>query len=348
MFESQGEGIAVYVSQNVGVPIGGSSTKRLSLKIPKNKPRGFEVDYSVLAVGVEIPPTLAIPLRWRLELDGVAISRELKPQFTSQLEETLYSRSLFDIKPLVSQGRRAETSHAVLKASFDAAHPIVLRDVSFFSVYRKPGSKQAYSATYYSGVLVIEPGSKLSFSSSCSNLESSQATAYVALLLPSPLSKVSLTSSVTSVVVEGAGYKVVEIPVSARGDAIAIEYHQSEIKFYPRKAVIADALFVCNKLDTPKLSVRLESLELSGSVLNLKLSLENPDERSVDDVVLSVRHGVMNVKEIRLSRVEGKSITPISLPVDLSKISVKPQRMIIKVEWVYDGILSNSFLEVKL
>ncbi|MEM1873300.1 MAG: hypothetical protein QXS85_00740 [Acidilobaceae archaeon] len=349
ILESRGEGVAVYVSQEVGVSLGGSSARRVSVKIPKNKPRGFEIEHSILALGIEIPPALALPLRWRLELDHVAISRELKPQFRSQLEETLYCRSLFDVKPLLSsQGRRLESAHAILRASFDAAHPIVLRDASMFSVYKKPGSKQYHSAIYYSGALVAEPGSKLSFPAPSSSLESSQSLACVTLLLPSSLSRVTLSSSLTSTTVEGPGFRVVELPILSENDALMIEYHQSEMKFYPRKAVIADVVFMHNKLDAPKLSARVEKQELSGSFLNLDVVVENPDYRSVDEVTVSIKHGAMTVKEVRLPKVEGESETHVAIPIDLSKISIRPQRLVIKLEWVYEGVHLSSFTEIRL
>jgi hypothetical protein len=344
VYEGRGSGIAAFKALGVSSVLGsgGFASKSSYFKIPLAKPRECRVDVGILSVGVTAPPTVRVPFRWRLELEGLTISREAKPQFTVHLEDSLFHRIVFDVRPvLASKGESVAVDSYTLKAVYDSAHPVVVRDISLFKVYSKP--RLEHSATYMTGALILEPGDSYTLTLSPAEAVGGDRVLTLTLITPSPRVTLNVESGEDLVEVSGQGFKVVELQPQQPGDVrVTIDYPKPEISIYPRKAVVTNVALIENKAPIPPLNIYPEKVEMEGGKLRVKLSLANEGREVAEDVHVILRHSMINLKEARLGSLEPGELVDVTLEADASKLPAKTQRLLVLVTWSKDGIASSK------
>jgi len=350
VYERHGDGVAVFKALGVSSVLGsgGSAFKSSHFKIPLAKPRGCRVDTGILSVSITTPPTIRIPFRWRLEMEGLTISREAKPQFTAKLEDSFFHKIVFDVKPvLASKGEVTATESYTIRATYDSAHHIVLRELSLFEVYSKP--RLEHSAIYMAGALILEPGDSHTLTLGLPESLGGDRVLALTLITPSPRVTLNIKSGDEQVEVLGQGFKVIEIqPRESRNVRVTIDYPKPEISIYPKKVVVTNVVLIENKAPVPHLEVRPERVEVKGGKLRVKLSLVNEGSEVAEDVQIALRHAMINLKEARLEFIEPGETVDLILEADTSKLPAKTQRLIVVTTWSKDGISRSKIVTLSI
>jgi hypothetical protein len=350
VYEGHGDGVAAFKALGVSSTLGssGSALKSSYFKIPLLKPRGCRVTVGLFSISISTPYTLRIPFRWRLELEGLTISREAKPQFTVQLEDSLFHKILFDVKPVLStKGEGSAVESYTLRATYDSAHPIVVRELSLFKVYTRP--RLEHSATYMTGALTLDPGDTYTVTLSTPEPVGGDRVLTLTMITPSPRVTLNVVTGDDVVEVSGQGFKVVELQPQRPGAVkVTIEYPRPEISIYPKKVVVTSMVLVENKTPIPPLSVQPEKVEVEGGRLRVKLSVANEGEEVAEDVHVTLRHAMINLKEARLGLIEPGGRADVTLEADTSKLPARTQRLLVVVTWSKDGIASSKTITLNL
>ncbi len=349
LYEGAGEGIVVFSTVGVESLLGsgGEASKRVSFRVPALRLRGCGVEASILSIGVAASNLVKPPFKWKLEMEGFTVSREFKPQLSVSLEDSTYYKALYDVKPLVSSSRHVGAGSYTLRALYDSAHPIFLREASLLIVYSKAGLK--YSASYMSGLIVLEPGNDYTMELSLPEDVGGDRVAYVTLVLPSPKSVLSISSGIDNVELVGPGFRLAEVKApKGRKVTVKVSYMQPQMKIYPRKALITGVLLVENALPTPRLDAVVESVEEQAGKLKIIVSVTNRGEEAAEEVQITLRHAGINVKEVKLGVIEPGETAQAILEVDKSKLPSKPQKMSLWLKWAREGIESSKTLDFNL
>lgn len=350
VYEGRGDGVVAFKALGVSSALGsgGSASKSSYFKIPLAKPRECRVDMGLLSVSITTPPIVRVPFRWRLELDGLTISREAKPQFTVQLEDSLFHRIVFDVKPiLASKGEATAVDGYTLKAMYDSAHPVVVRELSLFKIYSKP--RLEHSAVYMTGALTLEPGDSHTLTLSPPEPVGGDRVLTLTLITPSPRVTLNIKSGEELVEVSGQGFKFVELqPQRSKDVKVTIEYPKPEISIYPKKVIVTNVALIENKAPIPPLSVQAERVEVEEGKLRVKLGLANEGDEVAEDVHVTLRHSMMNLKEARLGSLEPGEAVDVTLEADTSKLPARTQRFLVVVTWSRDGIASSKTITLNI
>ncbi len=350
VYEGYGDGFAAFRALGVSSVLGGSGSalKSTYFKIPLAKPRGCRVDVGLLSVSISTPPILKVPFRWRLELEGLTISREAKPQFTVSLEDSLFHRIVFDVKPILAgKGENTAVESYTIRAVYDSAHPIVVRELSLFKIYSKP--KLEHSATYMTGALVLEPGDVHTITLNLPKQVGGDRVLTLTMITPSPRVTLNVKLEDELVEVSGHGFKVVELRPQSTGDVkVTIEYPKPEISIYPKKVVVTNVALVDNKTPVPPLNVYPEKVDVEGGRLRVKLSVANEGVEVAEDVQVTLKHAMINLKEARLGSLKPGEVAEVTLEADTSKLPARTQRLLAIVTWSKDGITSSKTIALNV
>ncbi|MDM7275228.1 MAG: hypothetical protein P3X22_003790 [Thermoprotei archaeon] len=349
LYEGAGEGIVVFSAVGVESLLGsgGDASKRVSFKVPVFKLRECRVEAGILSIGITTPNTVRPPFKWKLEMEGFTVSREFKPQLSVSLEDSTYHKALYDVKPLVSSSRYAGMGSYTLRALYDSAHPIFLREASLMIVYSKAGLK--HSASYMSGLVVLEPGGEYTVKLSLPEDVGGDRIAYLTLMLPSPKSVLNISSGVDEAEIVGPGFRLAEVKAPRdQTVTIKVSYAQPQMKIYPRKALITGVLLVENALPTPRLEASVESVEELADKVKIKVSVANMGEEAAEEVQIILRHAGINVKEVKLGVIEPGETVQTLLEVDKPRLPSKPQKLSLRLKWAKNDIESSKILDVNL
>ena len=343
VYEGSSDGIVAFSALGLTTTLGsgGLASKSSFFKIPLAKPSGCKVNTGILSVSLTAPPTVKTPFRWRLELDGLTISREAKPQFTVPLEDSMFYKIVFDVKPvLASKGEHTAIESHVLRASYDSAHPITIRELSLFKVYSKP--RLEHSALYLTGAIALDPGDSYSVSlSTPRSLGDGDRLLVLTLIIPSPRINLNLRLNEELTEISGHGFKLVEIPSIPENVRITIEYPKPEISIYPKRVLLTNVLLVENKTPVPPLRIQADDVAVEEGKLKVKLTIANEGSESAEDVSVTLKHAMLNLKEAKLGSLEPGEVTSVVLEAETSRIPTKAQRLTIRVSWAKDGIMSS-------
>ena len=350
VYEGSGEGVAVFsaLGANVTLGSGGLASKSFYFKIPLAKPRGCRVSSGILTIGITAPPTVKTPFRWRLELDGLTISREAKPQFSTRLEDSTFYKVAFDVRPILAAKGELAVDSYTLRALYDSAHPIVVREVSLFKVNSKP--RLEHSAVYLTGALAIEPGESHTVTlRTPRSLEGGSRVLVLTLIIPSPRITLNIRSGSEQLEVSGHGFKIVELQPESEGEArVAIDYPKPEISIYPKRVLLTNVVLIENKIPTPPLRVQTEEVTIERGLLRVKLLISNEGDEAAEDIQVALKHAMVNLKDVRIAQLEPGDATSIILETDTSRIPATARKLTVKVTWSKDGIASSKNIDLEL
>jgi len=350
IYEDSGEGL-VFFSSSMTTSILGSSgyaSKRAVVRVPGIKLRDCRVKSSLLSIGVTAPPTVRVPFRWKLEFGNFTISREMKPQFSILLEDSIYYKVIYDTKPLFSTRRFEALEDYTLQVFYDSAHPITLREATVVNTYTK--SKLGYSTTYMSGLLVLEPGDTYELKLNLPDIVGDETILYATLLIPSPRALLTLNTNIEKIEVEGPGFKVVELQApNSKSLNVIIEYSKPEIKIYPKKVLLTNLIVVNRRLPAPPLSIHVDDVKTINNKVVIDLTITNDGSERVEDIIVSLRQAMVNIKEIKLDPLDPGRSARSTIDVDMSKLPSKTTRKItVNIKWSKEGVMASKSIDVKI
>lgn len=349
IYEGSGEGVAVFNALGLTITLGsgGFASKSSTFRIPLAKPRGCRVNAGILSISVSAPSTVRVPFRWRLEMEGLTISREAKPQFTVGLEDSLFHKIVFDVKPiLAAKGESVAVDSYSLRALYDSAHPIVVREVALFKVYSKP--RLEHSAVYMTGALVLDPGESHRVTLGIPKPVNGNRLLVVTMITPSPRVTMNVKVDGDEAEVSGPGFKLVELQPSREQVDLVVEYPKPEISIYPKKALLTNVVLVENRIPIPPLRVDVEDIKVSEGTLRVKLSISNEGNEEAEDITVTLRHAMLNIKEAKIGLLNPGETTTVVLEADVAKLPASTRRLTARVTWSKDGISDFKTLSLDL
>jgi hypothetical protein len=282
-------GVVYYATVVDRTVIGSGAAKRLTLgmTIPYYSD-SLSVEKALFDMGLIVPKDVPLPFRIVVNIDGVTVTREFKPQALVPIEEGFYGKVIYDATALLSSKLTRTDLHR-LSVVYTAARHVVFEDAGLAVVYRGVEGGW-YSYNLLGGAIVVEPGEILAVDVDLPESRSEAKTLVVKMHVPSRFAEVRVEAAGARVEAGGVtGPTSVEVPLRFRGSKtrVYIYYEKPSQKFYPSKLVVSSiALY--------EAVVPLARLEIVGatweSPSKLHLVVENSgvaDARDVRVLVIS-------------------------------------------------------------
>lgn len=341
IWESSGEGLVLFSSPPAGLLLGngGNAVKRALVKIPLGK--RLRLHKGFLSLTVLAAPPVKPPIKWRVELDGATVSRELKPQLSARLDDVDVYRAVFDVSPIL-EGRQ-DFAERHLKISYDSAHPITLAEASLLSL---SPIRIRHAAVYHYGLISLEPGEELWIPTMLPASFGGETVIYTTIFSRSPRASIKIKAGEVSQEASGHGLKTVELVVPSHVEKVLISYPATEIKVFPKRAAIF-ALVAMSREPVAPLELAVERVERRGGEVVLELVLSNRGEEPVEQVEVAARQGGVSLKELRLSGVLPGASERISLRLDVSRLQ-RGGRLSVHARWAKQGVSSCRTVEVEV
>ncbi|MCE4603765.1 MAG: hypothetical protein F7B20_02225 [Aeropyrum sp.] len=267
---------------------GGGATRKFSTRFSIRKPREARAERVMISIGLFLPTTLTLPVRWKLALDGVTLSREIKPQVVVGAENAKYARLVIDATPLLSQKFTERSVHSIF-AFYDGAHPVTLADAFVVAAYSCEGSE--YSVEYFTGAASLEPGEIYKTYAQLGPSMGGSRSAVVSAHIPNPKSVMELVAGGSRRErIRGPGYRVARVEVPYRGSEIpvAIIYRRPETPLYPKTVIAGDILVHENRIEGFELKMERGEVSKSGGSYIVSLKLSNEGREEVRDIRIAL------------------------------------------------------------
>jgi len=263
---------------------------------------------------------------WRLWFDGVAITREYRPQLYVKLEEEYFSKIVYNLTPIFKISKR---EHYVT-INYEGGAEITVDHIGLLVSYKNTLVNRQY--LLLSGSLALEPGETYQFKLPNPITLNGMVTARVYAITPSRYATLSLR--VPKVVSTEVRNKIggVEIYIQralripTKVDLIELAHGPSNIQYYPKYIKISSVILESGDLVEPIVDV----VKITNKQHNeLDIELENRGIATATNViVLSISKGIV------LDRV----IIPQLKPKDTRHVTLKfKDDGIIRVVWRFKG-----------
>ncbi len=346
----RGKGVVSYSMSSPGIAlgIGGETQRKASIKIPLPRPEGSEASTGFLSIGVITPPGLRLPVRWKITLNNTSISRELRPQVSSSLDDgQTYHKVVFDVTPLARMKLSGREVHQ-LTVIYDGFQPILLNDVTLAVLFEDEESRT--SASLFSGAKSLEPGGKVIVYSRLGEYLGGVRRAAAMIYAPSTQSRLRFVAGGSEPrYSSGPGAKAVETEVPYKGYEVpvAVVYEEPENPIYPKTAVASDIVVVENSVEGPLLELKDVSIERAkaGKAV-MTLQIRNRGSRDCDSAKLTVM-----AEDLTLAVKELGSIPQASALENLVEFYLPPHvsRINVRIEWKVKGfpLVRDAIVNVK-
>lgn len=332
--EVQGRGVPAWGyalgGPKVGSGPGASSKGALWLNLPV---AGQRVERLLLSIGVFTDRETRPPISWKLVVDGVSVSRELRPQFMVETDDGYYMKAIYDVKPVLAGRVVRQESHKILVFR-DAVHPIRIADVLLYA--RFENEKARYSVSYYTGAVAMEPGDHYKVDANLGRGFGGKRTAGVLVHSPyhdSAFELVAGGSKPERAVGQGAHY--IEASFSYTGSPVPVylKYIDPGFKFYPRIAVLTEVIAAEILAPAPEPRLYIESVEAEGSKITVRGVVENVGDDVLDSTMLVVLALGARLARKTLPPVEPGGKAEFTLEFDVSRLPIRPSRASIRLIW---------------
>jgi len=313
------------------VVIGAGATKKLGLGLTTPYyGEGMGVKSALLDLGMVVPPDTPMPLRVLVNVDGVTVTREFKPQVAVEVEEGVYGKAVYDATALLASKLTKSDLHR-LSIVYTAARHVTFEDAGLAVVYTGVDGGW-FSYNMLSGAVVLEPGDILAVDVDLPESRVDSKNVVVKMHVPSRFADIRVEVSGRSVDAGGVtGPSVIEIPVRSRGSKLRvyIYYEKPEQSFYPKKAVLST--IVAYETLVPAAKVAISDLAWEGEALRVRL--ENTGTAVAEDVrVMAFASGV-TVARLDLGSLEPGGDASVELRVDTSRIPREADELLVRVMW---------------
>ncbi len=346
---SYGTGFPSFDAQYAGINLGSGpgARKRGGIPLVIPRPEDSECEVALLSVGVRSRGA-TIPFRWRLAVDGSTISREFKPQFKVEADESMYYRAVYDAKPLLYSKLIATVDHR-LQVIYDGFQPIILSDASLLAVFRH--EKSRYSVSYHTGAQSLAPGDVIKVDANIGNSFGGDRIALVSMYIPSPHAILEVIAGGSEPLkVEGPGYKSVRVRIPYKGYMVpvAIRYKESNIKFYPKTAIITDIVVVETLYPEPRLRLYVDNVDVTDDKVTISGYIENTGNDWARRALLVVLGMGVQLAKMSIDDIEPGGKREFTSTVSISRLPVRPPKLSTRIIWSSMGETMFDEVIIKL
>ena len=329
----------------LGTSPGAQSRVSMSLQIP---PVEGELVAALLTLGIEATPSIRTPIRMRVTLDRGSVTREFKPQFRVELDDTIYYKAVYNVKPILVKRVGRGIFHT-LTIIYDLVQPVFFRDASLVAIFSNTISE--YALSFLTGAKVLEPGEVTVEYPPFFN--SFGGTRRAGLIIHSPYHESEFSVTVAGAEhdgIVGQGSFHITIPFSYPGSLVpvGIRYREPDHQFYPKRAVVTDVYLVETRKPRPRLGVYIRQVEHSEGKLRVKLVIENTGEASVSRISIVMIALGSRIAYKRLRSLDPGSRIEVHLEANLERLPIKPSRVQINVSGYSLGDRIEEFLDINL
>ncbi len=344
----RGTGVAVWGYSFPGeVSVGTSpgSRRRVTAWIGLPRAEG-PVEAAYMSIGVLLDRDDRPPVSWKLSVDGVSIAREFKPQFCVEVDDGLYCKAVYDVRPLLSRRLAEREEHRVFIAR-DAYRPVRISDIFLYARYRVEGAR--YASSYHVGAVALEPGEALNVYVDIGRSFDGRRTAGVLIRSPNHMSLFRIVAGGSKPVEAGGrGGLFVEVSVPYKGSPVpvSVKYEEPETRFYPKTAVVSDIVVVETVAPEPRPRIIVERVSREGSRIVVEGRVVNEGDAALSSPMLvAVAVGVQAYRG-RLSDVEPGGEAGFRVQVDVSRLPLEPRVVQLRLVWSSLGRRSVEVAEV--
>ncbi len=347
---SSGRGLLVRGSYTgrMLVGVGLNASKRGVVNLATEVEGPYKAEKALLELGMTLPRGVRLPLRMKIILDGLTVSREFKPQFLGEGDDSIYAKAIYDVKPLVASKLASRPRHRLV-VIYDSSKIVGLDEASLVAVYDVEGAW--YSYTLRSGVMSVKPGEEVIVSAKLPESRMKVKGLYVNLVVPSRFSDIEVRAGNSVKIVSGVqGPVLVEGSFASPGDAVrvSINYRGLAGSAAQTTAYITGVMVVESQV--PRASLRITSVEAEneGGGLLVKARVANTGARTPDKVMLLVTALGIPLARVPVDTVEPGAEVSVETKVDLSKLPAPTDRVSVRVVWVNYGRPFFDEAEVKI
>jgi len=328
----QGKGVvnvSRYTGRDLLGAVPGAST-RLGVWLGLT-PASNRVEKALLTLGFEAPKDATPPFKVKFMVDRSGIARELKPQLSVELEDTIYYKVAYDVKPLLAGKLGRWHLHKAL-FYYDMMSPLIIRDLSLVVVYNVENVDARYSFSMLTGGRTLEPGEVTVEYPPFYDYMGGQREASLIIHSPS-------TEAEFEVVVAGSsprrvtGFEstVLTMSFDYRGSLIpvSVRYLEGKRKYYPRKAVITDLYLLEQLVPKSSLSVSIDHTEFSGGKIKVSISIFNNGESIINNIIVSLMGLGARLARKKIGTLKPGETRNVTFEADLSRMPVRPSRLIV-------------------
>ena len=332
LLQERGSGLPVIETAVGREPLGsapGASTRvSLGFNVP---PAPGRLAKALLTLGLEASRELRPPIRMKIALSRGGVTREFKPQFRVELDDTIYYKAVYDVKPIMVR-RVAKTSFHSLDIVYDLVHPVFFRDASLILVFEVEGAK--YAVSFLTGAKVLEPGEVTVEYPPFYEYFGGSRTA--GMIIHSPYADSSFQIVVAGTQgpeIRGQGGFHVVVPFTYRGSLVpvSVKYNDAPYKFYPRRAVLTDVYLTEVKTPPVGMSVEVSEHKVENGKLRVRAVIKNTGEDALKRVVVSLVSIGGQLAARRLREVPPGQSVEVRLTADLSRLPVPPSKIVLSV-----------------
>ncbi len=242
--------------------MGSPKVGRIILDAPPIPRRDLRAAYLEVAAVVG-DPRLA---RWKLWLDGFALTREFKPQVTVELDEGVFAKLMFDVTPVY---RSEEGKHHVT-ITCSGTEPLSVKHIGLALLRHAEEAEQSYA--YLSGAYALAPGEELELPVELEELEG-RGWIHVVGVAPSKQASIRIMVNGSQRVMGGvAGADEIvarDVELGAR-NVLRVVHEKPSTPYYPRHFVLSTVMMGVEKLLEPRIIV--EEAVLEDDAVHVRLS----------------------------------------------------------------------------
>ncbi len=333
--ESSGRGVPSWGYALGGPRVGSSPGAQRRGVVWLSLPRaGRSVESLLLSIGVFVEGRLRPPISWKLAVDGVSVSRELKPQFVVETDQGVYMKAIYDVKPILSRRVLSQEDHRVVVVR-DAVHSIRVADVFMYA--RFANEKARYSVSYRTGAVALEPGEVYKVDANLGTHLGGERRAGVIVHSPyhdAVLELVAGGSRPEATVGQGSFFVEARVPYRGSPIPVSVKYRDPGYRFYPRVAVVSEAIVYEVVAPEPRPRLVVSGVErVDESRVRVRGYVENEGgEELVDAMIVAIAVGVRLARR-RIRRVGPGERVEYDLLLDLSRLPIRPSRASVRLIW---------------
>jgi hypothetical protein len=229
-----------------------------------------------------------MPPKWRIWINDFSLTREFKPTWENNLGERVLSSIIYDVSPIVKEGRNEVTISSL-------GGNVSLLEVSLVSVFREHGFYTRYNLR--AGGVQLRPGEEY--------MIKAKGSGYV-IVRSDCRSKVRAYQGITSTefTLDPGEANELEIPRTEEFRLV----HLGEGK----QGTVIIPLLYWMEVNEPELSMELQT---TRSIDGLKIHLINGSEFPLDKVILNVMHNGVTITYKVLRNVTANSSSSLVIPL---------------------------------
>lgn len=279
-------GLAVYRCERIpGEVVYGSSThqvrlgglgypRKATIPIDVAPPERGDLKAVYLEIGAAVRSLAHV--RWRLWVNGKAVTREFKPSAVARVDDGLYTKSVYDVTPLLSG--EGPCSRYLVSIYYEGSDHIIVDHVGVLASYRLDDAQCSYM--YASGALALAPGDESTIRVSLPE-HPEGAEGYLRLVgsVPSKHARIRLLANEREVASISGTVGVEDLELDglklSDGDVLKVAHVGSAERYYPRQFVLSSLLIARSAAARPRVEVVEVSAERCDKGVRIRGVLRN-------------------------------------------------------------------------